>query len=92
MSYEHVVAPANDGDPHSRIAACAATEGVEGDPLAWAVSRRWRFAAQPGWADAYHSALVSFIDRPGLRPGAIQDGMILSAVQAIIVEDSATPA
>lgn len=89
MSYEHVVATANDGDLHSRIAACAATEGVEGDPLAWAVSRRWRFAAQPGWSDAYQSAIISFIDRPGWRPGAITDAMILSAVQAIITEDAA---
>ena len=49
MSYEHVVATANDGDLHSRIAPCAATEGVEGDPLAWGVSRRGWVPAQPRW-------------------------------------------
>lgn len=88
MSYEHVVATANDGDLHQRIAAAAAGEGIE-QPEAWVQQRRWRFATQPGWADAYNSAMVSFIDRPGWRPGAITDAMILSATQAIITEDAA---
>lgn len=82
MAYEHVVRLANDGDMQHRIAAAAASEGYEGDPLAWAIDHKWEFASEPGWADAYNSAELSFIDRPGLRPGAISDAMILSAVQA----------
>lgn len=84
----YVVQTANDGDLQQRIAACAALEGVEGDPSAWATQRRWVFAAQPGWADAYQSAVVSFIDRPGWRPGAITDAMILTAVQSVIAEEA----
>ena len=82
MAYEHIVSAAQDQDLLHRIAACAASEGYDGDPFTWAAERRWLFAAQPGWGDAYHSAVLSFIDRPGLRPGAITDQMILTAVQA----------
>jgi hypothetical protein len=87
MSYQYVVRTADDGDLQQRIAAAAALEGVE-EPVAWAVARRWKFAAMPGWADAYESAVISFIDRPGLRPGAISDAMILSAVQAVIADEA----
>ena len=90
MSYQYVVAVANDGDLQQRIAAAAADEGVTGDPVAWAVDRRWIFGTQPGWADAYESAKISFIDRPGLRPGAISDAMILAAVQAVIAAEAAS--
>ena len=89
MAYEHVVAAANDGDLQHRIAAAVVSEtGFDDttDPLGWAIDNRWWFAAQPGWGDAYHSAVLSFIDRPGLRPGAITDAMILTAVQARLTE------
>lgn len=84
---EYVVATANDGDLQQRIAACAAGEGIA-DPVAWATTRCWKFATQPGWADAYQSAVYSFIDRPGLRPGAISDQMILTAVQAVVAAEN----
>lgn len=90
MSLQYIVATANDGDLQQRIAACAVGEGVTGDPVQWATDRRWVFASQPGWAEAYESAVISYIDRPGLRPGAISDSQILSAVQAVIAAE--TPA
>lgn len=84
---QYVVAVATDGDLHQRLAACAAGEGVD-DPVSWANARAWKFATQPGWADAYQSAVFSFIDRPGWRPGAITDAMILTAVQAVITAEA----
>jgi len=82
MAYEHLNAIRYDTDIRARLVACAAAEGIP-NPDQWVDERMWQFATQPGWADAYHSAIVSFIDRPGLRPGAITDGMILAAVQAL---------
>ena len=82
MAYEHLTMVANDGDLQQRLIACAAQEGID-NPEQWVTERRWTWATQPGWADAYHPAIISYIDRPGLRPGAIQDSMILAAVQAV---------
>jgi hypothetical protein len=84
MAFEHVVKVANDGDLQQRIAACYALNGGTEDPVSWATdrARMWWFATQANWADAYYSAELSFIDRPGLRPGAITDAMIETAVDA----------
>lgn len=90
MAYEHVTTLRNDGDLQQRLIACAATEGIPA-PDHWVYERMWEFATQAGWADAYHSAMLSFIDRPGLRPGAISDQMILSAVQSVRAEDPLEP-
>lgn len=90
---QYVVKTANDGDLQQRIAACVAGQDAGetiGDPVQWAASRRWVFATQPGWADAYQSAVFSFIDRPGWRPGAITDAMILSAVQSVLAEEASS--
>jgi hypothetical protein len=43
-------------------------------------------AAQPGFGDAYASALAADppVERPGNDPGVITDGMILGAVQSLL--------
>jgi hypothetical protein len=84
MAYEHIVLAANDQDLLHRIAACAASEGYDGDPHGWAAEHRWELAATPGWGDAYFSAVVTHIDRPGLYDNVIGDAMILSAVQPML--------
>ena len=82
MAYEDVSKLAHDGNLRERLIAAAALEGIP-DPEQWVDAHRWEIAAQPGWADAYASAVESHIDLPGLRPGVIGDDMILSAVQAL---------
>ncbi len=82
MAYEDVSKLAHDGNLRERLIAAAAMEGIA-DPEQWVDGKRWDFAAQPGWADAYASAIASFIDMPGLRAGVISDAQILSAVQAL---------
>jgi len=83
MSYWDVNLLSYDQDIQSRVTACAAVENVSSDPVQWASDHRWQIAAQPGWADAYASALASGVPAPGRDPAVITDAMILSAVQAL---------
>lgn len=82
MAYEDVSKLAHDGNLRERLIAAAALEGIP-DPEQWVAQRRWEIAAQPGWADAYATAVETHIDLPGLRPGVITDAQILAAVQAL---------
>ena len=85
MSYATQAAMAQDRSLHARIAACAAREGiVDPHPLAWAANHQWRLAAEPGWDQAYAYAVASGVPDPGRSEGVITDGMILSAVQAVM--------
>jgi len=74
----------------SRLSAAAAQEQAGGavldptDPEPWALDNRWALCAAPGWADAWASAAAAGNPDPGLDPGVITDGMILSQVQAVI--------
>lgn len=56
-------------------------------PSYWVQERAWKFSAQPGWVDAYKYAVDSGDEEPGANEGAITDGMILSAVQALMAEE-----
>lgn len=85
MSYLMQAKLAGDQTILARVTACAATEGVT-DPQGWAYQRQWELSAQPGWVDAYASAVASGDSEPGANEAAITDGMILSAVQSIIQE------
>lgn len=82
MAYSDIAALSADNDFILRIAACAATEGID-DPYQWAMDHRWQMAAIPGFGEAYTYAIATGIMRPGNDPGVITDGMILSAVQSI---------
>ncbi|QJD49999.1 hypothetical protein SEA_RASOVI_22 [Microbacterium phage Rasovi] len=86
MSYATVALMRRDYDLANRVAACVAVEGISDYPEQWAGENAWALAAQPGWAEAWESAVVSHPDpdyRPALDEGVITDGMILSAVQSL---------
>lgn len=82
MSYAGQAALAQDQDFRDRLAACAATQGIQ-QADKWAADNSWLLSATPGFADSYSYALeVGEIRRPGLDPGVITDTEILAAVQA----------
>ena len=86
MSYLTQAHIAANGGIYERSAQAAATEGYA-SPELWARQNNRVLASQPGWAEAWESALVSHEDDPTYDPGTdeavITDGMILSAVQLI---------
>ena len=88
MAYIDVADMAANGHLRERIAACAVTEGVRDmHPRAWADAHQWWLAASPGWSEAWQYAReVGEITELGRNEGVINDGMILSAVQARIAE------
>lgn len=81
-TYWDVVHVADDADLQARCMAAAALETIP-EPQTWAYARRWQYAAQPGWGDAYASAVVAGNPNPGRDPAVITDPMILSATQAL---------
>lgn len=83
MSYLFQAKIANDGNISQRVTACVALEGVE-EAEGWAWSHRWKLSAQPGWSNAYASAVANGIEEPGADESVITDSMILSAVQSIL--------
>lgn len=88
MSYWTVAIMKSDSGLISRMTVCAAQEIAVTAPEQWVQQNLWALICQPGWADAYASAIASNISNPGVNEGVITDGMILSAVQAI--RDAAT--
>ena len=91
MAYSDIAALQQDADFARRTTAAYATEtlGTGGvDPASWQAMHAWDMAAQPGFGDAYASALAADppVERPGNDPGVITDGMILSAIQGIMAE------
>jgi len=82
MSYWDTALMANDGELWQREIACAATEGID-DPQNWADAHRWQLAGQPGWGDAWSSALAAGNPTPGRDPAVIPDAWILAGVQAL---------
>jgi len=87
MAYSDQAQLSNDNDFVMRLAACAAVEldfAPGGDqPTGWAANNVWLIAASPGFADAYATAVLNGVPRPGNDPGVITDAMILAAVQAL---------
>lgn len=93
MTYNTIVTIANSESLLSRVAAAAAAEG-DPNPGNWAHSHQWVLGAQPGWDTAWESARAAQTvnDNPdlGQRDDVITDGMILSSVQAIMAEETAS--
>lgn len=87
MTYSTIATLRQDPWIRDRVAACVATEGIEGRPEEWPIVHAWGLAVQPGWSAAWESALAAHPDDPDYQPGddeaVITDGMILSAVQLI---------
>lgn len=92
MSYAAVVQLARSSSLLDRVAAAAAKEGQD-SPQSWALERAWRFAAEPGWAEAWAYAKdtqsVNVNPDTGAREDVISDAMILAAVQARIGDETA---
>lgn len=100
MSYLTQSKMARDYGLIMRIAACANSEGVTSKPEAWADERRIRFAASPGWADAYAASQRARDEwtpesggpqppEPGEDETAITDDSMRAAVRRILAEDAA---
>lgn len=101
MTYLGQSAIAENATMNQRVAQCAAEQGIPGppDPSAplpfgtvttadqWTQQNRRIWAAAPGWADAWASALALHEDNPSYDPGkdeaVITDAMILGQVQAM---------
>jgi hypothetical protein len=93
MGYADVAALQQDADFARRTQACYATETLDGDgtdPGTWQAMHSWVMAAQPGFGDAYASALAQEPPnpRPGNDPSVITDSQILGAVQAILTAEA----
>jgi hypothetical protein len=87
MSYLTQGAIAASQSMLTRVAACAAGEGIEANPDTWTWEQRRYWAAAPGWDDAWEYALNVHTEEgydPGADPAVITDGMILSAVQPML--------
>lgn len=87
MSYLTQALLTEDGDIWKRVTACAAEQGVSA-PTIWVQEHLWQLAVQPGWGSAYATALVEKLENPGLIEAVITDGMILSAVQALLNQEA----
>lgn len=55
------------------------------DPPTWQAQHSWDMAAQPGFGDAYASAIANNVQRPGQDPAVITDAQISAAVQSLLV-------
>jgi len=84
MAYSDVALLAADYDFQLRASACVATENASENPPGWAADHAWQMAAQPGFGEAYASALAGNVPRPGWDPSVISDAQILSAVQTLV--------
>lgn len=89
MSYLGISQAAVSPALRNRVAACVAQEYTGPDhPLMVTDRIQWQCAAEPGWGEAWASALTAqedlpYEDRtdPGLDPAVIPDAWILTAVQ-----------
>lgn len=95
MAYYDVSLLTQDGDFQQRVAAAYATETVDEvddiNPSAWMNAHIWDMAAQPGFGDAYASALAGNVQNPGREQAVISDGQILSAVQHLMSLEAPEP-
>ena len=82
MAYSDIALLSADNDFISRTRACVSTEG-EADPVQWTTDHQWQMASAPGFGDAYATAILNGVPRPGNDQSVINDAQILSAVQAI---------
>lgn len=92
MSYWIISQMSLDSDLSSREAACFAQERFSRqDPVTWAVEHAMDLASEPGWAEAYESALAANVAHPGKDEGVITDTMILSGVQEVLARPDTQP-
>ena len=83
MSYLTVSVIAADQNMRQRVAACAATQGVD-NPENWAYTHSFLWAASPGWDTKWESALAGGIEAPGADEAVITDADLLAQVQKML--------
>ena len=81
--YLTVATVASSASMRSRVAACAAQQGST-EPETWAYVNALIWAASPGWAAAWDSAVASGIPDPGADPAVITDGDVLATCQLLL--------
>lgn len=88
MSYTGIGLAAQDSDLQRRVAACVAQEQDTAEPYppTRASEIMWSCCGEPGWGEAYASALASDNPAPGADPSVIPDAWILTAVQKWLPE------
>ena len=87
MSYLTQGEIATNASMLSRVAQCAAGEGISFDPDIWTWENRRRWAASPDWDDAWEYARNVHPEPeydPGADPAVITDQAILSTIQPMI--------
>lgn len=87
MSYTAASVMAGSNSLLQRITACVAQEGEE-QPYVWAQTHMWKLVSRQDWIDAWayaenHPNHRNMNQDTGARDDVIDDGMILSAVQAV---------
>ena len=84
MSYQTIVEMSQSQSLKGRILAAAAQEGIVNTQM-WVDTNLLLIITDPGWADAWEYAKnTATLDQnpdTGVRPGVINDAMILAAVQ-----------
>lgn len=83
MTYLQMADMTRSASLRDRLTACAAQQHAR-DPEQWVRDNIWSLVTQPGWADAWASAVASAIEDPGANEAVITDQMILSAVQPML--------
>jgi hypothetical protein len=85
MSYSTGHLISQDTDLRNRAAVAAAEQGVTaGEEEHWVFLHARQLAIQPGWREAWESALANGVENPGADPAVITDGQILAAVQGLL--------
>jgi hypothetical protein len=96
MSYADMAAIVAAAGPDTtwrlRLRLCAAKQlAAAGDarqPDWWVSTHLELLATQPGWVEAWTSAVTGGQAEPGVRDDVITDSMILSAVQSMIKQEA----
>jgi hypothetical protein len=95
MTYQSVVEMSKSESLIARVAACAAEEGFQDDPMSFARNNIWQIIAAGNWDTQWDSAQASgsVNDNPdtGARNDVVTDGMILSVVQPMLAAPEQVP-
>jgi hypothetical protein len=86
MSYTTGHLISQDTDLRNRAAIAVAEQGTipAGEEEHWVFQHCRRLGTQPGWREAWESALANGVENPGADPAVITDGQILAAVQVLL--------
>jgi hypothetical protein len=93
MTYRSIVEMSGSASLIERVAACAAEEGYDSNPVTFAQQNIWQIIAAGNWDAQWDSAkaseTVNVNPDTGARDDVITDQMILSVVQPMITPPEA---